>query len=202
MRYICLGVAPGCFERQRGQLAQLAMWTLRSGVVSECTEPHPCRSERSEAMQIQAFVAHRAVQAFLRSVLPWVARRDVPRLDATLCPARLHCTRDDRGTVVASSVPRRAMRRTAQGQHAAQAVGRGRQGDGQRQRFTRERRPSPARFAAACPPARQLRHSHRPKYGRDTPRATARGAVAAYVSAPRGAPGADGVATSGGYASG
>ncbi len=99
---LCLGFDPGSLERQRAQIAELAMRSLRVVVVPERAEPNACLGQRGKDMQVQAFVAHGSIEPLFLPILPGLARLDVQRLDAARCQPGLHCNRNELCTIVAA----------------------------------------------------------------------------------------------------
>jgi hypothetical protein len=55
-------------------------------------------------MQVQAFVAHRSIEAFLLSVLPGFARLDIQGLHARVRQPVLESGRNELGAVIAAQI--------------------------------------------------------------------------------------------------
>ena len=90
-------------------------------------------------MQVQARVAHRAIEALILAILPGLARFDVQRLHITLCQPGLHCRRYKLCAIVAAQVHRRAVLGQERREHIDHAIRRRCQRHIQRQSLARER---------------------------------------------------------------
>ena len=68
-----VGRDPGTLEFHWCLIAQGAMRALLIVVVAEGRKPHAGLNCRGEDMHVQAFIAHRAIEALLLSILPGAA---------------------------------------------------------------------------------------------------------------------------------
>src|SRR6266404_5301377 len=113
----CQRRVPLSCELGRREIAERGVWTARVVVLAPAADSFPRIAQVAQAVEVEAFVAQLAVEAFDVAVLHRPARRDVLKSDALAYAPRVEVAAAELGSIIAAQ----RARLRALGQDAFQA---------------------------------------------------------------------------------